>query len=328
MASVRSGSTKKSQFFTRSTPSSQVPSRSVSSLSGRPALPSSRTSRSPSEPHPLSKSYSSVNLSQRSSAPQAEKPAVLKTAGEDRRSMSPTSSSTASLPFPPTPRDEMRDSSEENLPSTISERSRSISRTSSGGARTPTAGSLKPKQSTSSLRARSVASSKSAPTSRLPSTGTSTPRPLRLPALQQQKSLNAEDGARLQPGQPAPGSGSLLGYNRNLHDRQRAQLLSAPKSAPAHGRWSPPDSVSPTLSQKSAPSASSIAYGSRRAYGSAPTSSSLQPPAGTSSSSSRLREPSPSRITAPMSGLGKPRTGTGMMYRQSSMPASPVGTAI
>ncbi|KAL5498050.1 hypothetical protein ACEPAH_2981 [Sanghuangporus vaninii] len=325
MTSVRSGSSKKSQFFSRSTPSSEAPSRAVSSLSGRPSILSSRTSRSPSEPHPLSKSYSSVNLAQRRTGPQ-EKQAFLKSTGEERRSMSPTSSSTTSLPFPPTPRDDMHDSSNENLPSMISGRDRTISRTSSGGARTPTAGSLKPKQSVSSLRARSVTSSKSAPPSRLPSTGASTPRPLRLPALQQQKSLNAEDGLKLQlqPGQPTPGSGSILGYNRNLHDRQRAQLRSAPKSAPAHGSGDPPDIVSPALSQKSAPST----YGDRHAYGSMPATWSLQPPASATSSTSRLREPSPSRLSTPMTGLARPRTGTGMVYRQSSMPASPVGTAI
>ncbi|OCB88712.1 hypothetical protein A7U60_g4187 [Sanghuangporus baumii] len=321
MASVRSGSSKKSQFFSRSTPSSEAPSRAVSSLSGRPNILSSRTSRSPSEPHPLSKSYSSVNLAQRRTGPQEK---LLKSAGEERRSMSPTSSSTTSLPFPPTPRDDVHDSSDENLPSMISGRDRTVSRTSSGGARTPTAGSLKPRQSVSSLRARSVTSSKSTPPSRLPSTGASTPRPLRLPVLQQQKSLNAEDGLKLQPGQPTPGSGSILGYNRNLHDRQRAQLLSAPKSAPIHGSGDPPDIVSPAISQKSAPST----YGDRRAYGSMPTTSSLQPPASATNSTSRLREPSPSRLSTPMTGLARPRTGTGMAYRQSSMPASPVGTAI
>ncbi|KAL5478236.1 hypothetical protein ACEPAI_2420 [Sanghuangporus weigelae] len=323
MASVRSESSKKSQFFSRSTPSSEVPSRAVSSLSGRPDILSSRTSRSPSEPHPLSKSYSSVNLAQRRTCPQ-EKQAFLKSAGEERRSMSPTSSSTTSFPFPPTPSDDMHDSSDENLPSMISGRNRTVSRTSSSGARTPTAGALKPKQSVSSFRARSVTSSKSAPPSRLPSTGASTPRPLRLPALQQQKSLNTEDGLKLQPGQPTPGSGSILGYNRNLHDRQRTQLLSAPKSAPAHGSGDPPDVVSPALSQSSAPST----YGDRRVYRSMPATSSFQPPASVTSSTSRLREPSLSRLSAPMTGLARPRTGTGMVYRQSSMSASPVGTAI
>ena len=350
---------------------------------------SSRTPHlEPSSTHLLSKSYSSVNLSktfrefsqlknlaQNQNENQKQQYGQNQN-GDENRSMSPTltTSSSTSLPFPPTPRDDCDDEEGSLLAHSVGyPRSRVPSRSASRASRasststrakTPTVGSVKGSQSTSQLRTRAVSGgARSAPPSRLPSTATtttaSTPRPLRLPALQlQQKQQRAQDdaiGTRLQPGQTAPHSGSLLGYNRNLHDQQRAiyrEYREAPKSAPAHRvsslSSSPPGStgmgmqslsppvVSPALSAQSAPSSGSgtTGTGTRRAYGSVPSTSALRPPSTVSSGGRRSREASPHRLPASIpgistdrrSGIGKPRTGTGMVYRQSSLPSptSPV----
>lgn len=53
-----------------------------------------------------------------------------------------------------------------------------------------------------------------------------TPRPLQ---------LSASLGSGLQPGEPAPLQGLLLGYNRQLHDQQRARTSSGPSSAASSG---------------------------------------------------------------------------------------------
>lgn len=75
--------------------------------------------------------------------------------------------------------------------------------------------------------------------STLPSTRT-TPRPLQ---------LSASLGSGLQPGEPASNQGLLLGYNRQLHDWQRARTLS-PSASSGH-RYSvrPLGSVTPGLPQ-------------------------------------------------------------------------------
>jgi large subunit ribosomal protein LP1 len=96
--------------------------------------------------------------------------------------------------------------------------------------------------------------------------------------------LSASLGTGLQPGEPAPMQGLLLGYNRQLHDQQRARASTAPS-----------------------PSASS---GHR--YSVRPPSSAATP--GFSRSGS---------VDLSLSELGeprlRPRTGTGMVYRKSSM---------
>ncbi|EJD01979.1 uncharacterized protein FOMMEDRAFT_20762 [Fomitiporia mediterranea MF3/22] len=316
MASVQSSSSKKSQVFARSIPSS-LKTRTPSTNLTPPSLASS-LSRSPvmsSERQLLSKSNSSLN----------SMGVVAESVGK-RTSPTPTNSSAASVPFPSTPREDIYDESEGSLLSGSISRSRTTSRTPSSRVKTLTVKSVRTAQSTSQLRPQATATLKSIPPSRLPSTGMSTPRPLRLPALQQQRVSyvdTEEDGMMLQPGQPTPGSGSILGYNRNLHDRQRAALLATPATAPSKVNPSSlPSPPSPVLSAKSAPSTATT-FESRRTFGSMLATSTLRPPTRTVS-----REPSPSRLSAPSTSLGRPRTGTGMVYRQSSLPVSPVGTAI
>jgi hypothetical protein len=288
-SSVRSLSSKSSSYLSQSTPPSIAPSSS-----GR----SNTTSRSlrikAPQSHPLSKSLSAASFA-------------------SRGSMSPTSSSSTSLPFPPTPRDD----DELSTGGLSSIGHQDTSSVSDGRSQTPTAKVLKPKRSIPRLRPRSVSTSRSAPASSRRSSGDdappvpglrpvqttklpgaslpspSSPRPLRLPALQLQRSMKEEKEAKklrvsqpgVQPGQSAK-RGTLLGYNRDLHDRQKAAATGKP--APVQ----------------------------RRAYGSLPTTthSSLQAPG---HYVSRLSPPSPSRTLAPLAS-GQPRIGTGMVYRGSS----------
>ena len=96
-----------------------------------------------------------------------------------------------------------------------------------------------------------------------------TPRPLQ---------LSASLGSGLQPGEPASMQGLLLGYNRQLHDQQRARAPSGPSpTTPAGQRYS----VRPLSSSRSESVDLSL---------------------------SELGEP---RL--------RPRTGTGMAYKKSSM---------
>ena len=140
----------------------------------------------------------------------------------------------------------------------------------------------------------------------------------------------------------------MLGYNRNLHDRQRMLALSAGNDGSSTP--SSPIGSSGSVSGKSG-SAGSVSGLRPRAYGSLP--SALHPP----SSYNARRSPSPgyndrrlvsnsgSKIGS-VNGMGasgsnltsgggngagggdvtpkrpQPRTGTGMAYRQSSLPSS------
>ena len=60
-------------------------------------------------------------------------------------------------------------------------------------------------------------------------TSTRTPRPLQ---------LSASFGTGLQPGEPAPMQGLLLGYNRQLHDQQRARASSGQSPTATTHRYS------------------------------------------------------------------------------------------
>ncbi|KAI5122029.1 hypothetical protein M0805_008020 [Coniferiporia weirii] len=365
MASFRSSSSKQSQFFMKSTP---AVSRTSSTSSNRPNLNSSRSFYNSSggltrgtAPHPLSKSLSSTGLARSGPSPYAQhlnsKGREYEGVREGERSMSPspvsgaTSSSSVSLAFPPTPRDDdLCDSASDfNLlsssPGIYKGRKQETAESGSLRAKTPIASLSKAGQLALRNRPRALSSSKSAPAStpdsavdepvpavprpsRFPGSGMTTPRPLRLPALQQQQMRAFGDREKerpLQPGEPAPRSGSILGYNRNLHDKQRAQLLTARAAAVGSNPSSPASPASPALSAYSAPPSSASAHGGRRTYGSMPSVSVLRPP--TSASTATARTPSPSRLSAPTAGIttGKPRTGTGMVYRQSSLPPPRAG---
>lgn len=239
---------------------------------------------------------------------------------DQRRSTSPaptsgtTSSSSTSLPYPPTPLDDD--------PATATATPSSCTSTSSTRSKTPVASRMQ-------MRSRTFSSTRSAPASSVsfppetvepppvPSTPSlskastrssamSTPRPLRLPALQQRRGNGDESSGGdakqpLQPGQPQPKSGSLLGYNRQLHDRQR-MAASATATSP---------SALPAPQTPARPA---------RSYGSLGSRSGLHAP------STVLAVPPPSpgvpRSSSPLPSPGaRPRTGTGMVYRQSSLPA-------
>jgi len=101
-----------------------------------------------------------------------------------------------------------------------------------------------------------------------------TPRPLQ---------LSASFGKGLQPGEPASMQGLLLGYNRQLHDQQRARTSSGPQA-------------SPTAS-------------SGHRYGVRPSDSARLSRSGSMDFS--ISEPGEPRL--------RPRTGTGMVYKKSSM---------
>lgn len=255
---------------------------------------------------------------------------------DQRRSTSPaptsgtTSSSSTSLPYPPTPLDE------DLATATPS----SYTSTSSGTrSKTPVASRMQ-------MRSRTFSSSRSAPASSVsfpaetvapppvPATppslskagarpsAMSTPRPLRLPALQQRKGNGEESNVRnvkeaLQPGQPQPKSGSLLGYNRQLHDRQRMAASTTSSSATASALPAPQTPARPSYATSSS---SSTPARPARSYGSLGSSSGLHAP------SAVLAVPPPSpgvpRSSSPLPSPGaRPRTGTGMVYRQSSLPA-------
>ncbi|KAI0252781.1 hypothetical protein BJV78DRAFT_268849 [Lactifluus subvellereus] len=107
--------------------------------------------------------------------------------------------------------------------------------------------------------------------STLPSRRT-TPRPLQ---------LSASFGADFRPGEPASKQGLLLGYNRQLHDQQRARALSGQPPSPSSGyRYSGHSMTTPGL----------------------PQSGSMDP---------SLSEMGELRL--------RPRTGTGMAYKKSPM---------
>ncbi|KAI9464064.1 hypothetical protein BJY52DRAFT_1184460 [Lactarius psammicola] len=106
-----------------------------------------------------------------------------------------------------------------------------------------------------------------------PRASRSTPRPLQ---------LSASLGAVIQPGEPASKQGLLLGYNRQLHDQQRARALSGPSS--------------------------SVSAGQR--YSVRPLSSMKSPGFSRSESMDLSLEPGEPRL--------RPRTGTGMVYKKSS----------
>ena len=109
-------------------------------------------------------------------------------------------------------------------------------------------------------------------TARTPRASRSTPRPLQ---------LSASLGAVVQPGEPASKQGLLLGYNRQLHNEQRARALTGP-SLSSGQRYS----IRPLVSTKSSGFSRSDSV----------DLSSLEP------GEPRLR----------------PRTGTGMVYKKSS----------
>jgi hypothetical protein len=95
--------------------------------------------------------------------------------------------------------------------------------------------------------------------------------------------LSASFGAGLQPGEPASMQGLLLTYNRQLHDQQRARASSGPSSSVTSNRYS------------------------ARPLSSVPTHS-MSRSGSVDLSISELGEP---RL--------RPRTGTGMVYKKSSM---------
>lgn len=107
-----------------------------------------------------------------------------------------------------------------------------------------------------------------------PRASRSTPRPLQ---------LSASLGAVVQPGEPVSKQGLFLSYNRQLHDQQRARALSGPSSSVSTSQRY---SIRPLVSMKSPGFSRSESV----------DLSSLEP------GSPRLR----------------PRTGTGMVYKKSS----------
>lgn len=251
----------------------------------------------------------------------------------DRRSMSPTptsgtTSSSTSLPFPPTPSDNACEEqgvedhkAKPHNNCLLGSANKLVSAKANDGMRkiledenTPdsslsmTQKSKTPTSSMSRLRPRSLSSSKYDPSSKsteiaappLPSsrqlslsTGSSTPRPLHLPALHKLQAGDTQNEKSLQPGQPTPKPGSLLGYNRNLHDRQRLHA----------------NEVSSALQNPNSTAVvkSVLIPRTGRAYGSLP--STLVPSSAGISNSATQRK-------------FKSRTGTGMVYRQSSLPVT------
>ena len=95
--------------------------------------------------------------------------------------------------------------------------------------------------------------------------------------------LSASLGSGLQPGEPASMQGLILGYNRQLHDQQRTRASSGPSAAASTGRYSVRP-LAPGVSARMSRSGS------------------------VDLTLSDLGEP---RI--------RPRTGTGMVYKKSSM---------
>lgn len=102
-----------------------------------------------------------------------------------------------------------------------------------------------------------------------------TPRPLQ---------LSASLGSSLQPGEPASMQGLLLGYNRQLHDQQRARASSGPSAAASSGQRYSVRTLGPGISPRMSRGGS---------------------------------------VDLTLSDLGeprlRPRTGTGMVYKKSSM---------
>jgi large subunit ribosomal protein LP1 len=96
--------------------------------------------------------------------------------------------------------------------------------------------------------------------------------------------LSASLGTGLQPGEPASMQGRLLSYNRQLHDQQRTRATSGPSSTASIGRRYSVRSPGSGVSQHT------------------PRSGSV--------------DLSPSELGEPRL---RPRTGTGMVYRKSSM---------